>query len=187
MMTNQIIHTLLEPTRIAPWNNAYELTFYHCNVLPPHVEPHLINCAFILAFDKHHNLLLGKHALRGFDLPGGKCEEGETPEETACRECAEEVGLRLTPEDLTLLGYESVHDPGKQPHNPKYPFPTAYFVFYVAGNVDSNKLYVPRSSTGDHEMMTETKWFTDPEIRGHKWFVERPKVLDVALKLLHKE
>lgn len=33
-------------------------------------------------------------------LPGGRMDEGETPEHTALRELAEEVGLQLTPADI---------------------------------------------------------------------------------------
>lgn len=33
-------------------------------------------------------------------LPGGKIEEGETPEQTALRECEEESGWRVLPQDL---------------------------------------------------------------------------------------
>lgn len=35
--------------------------------------------------------------------PGGHLERGESPREAACRECAEELGLALPPEQLTLL------------------------------------------------------------------------------------
>src|SRR6056300_1542962 len=35
--------------------------------------------------------------------PGGHLEAGESPVEAACRECAEELGLALAPEQLTLL------------------------------------------------------------------------------------
>lgn len=35
--------------------------------------------------------------------PGGHLEAGESPVEAACRECAEELGLALAPERLTLL------------------------------------------------------------------------------------
>jgi 8-oxo-dGTP pyrophosphatase MutT (NUDIX family) len=44
-----------------------------------------------------------------FALPGGKIDPGETPIETAIRECAEELGLILTPEDAlgVLDDYET--------------------------------------------------------------------------------
>lgn len=36
-----------------------------------------------------------KHALRGWEVPGGKIEPGESPEEAAHREVREESGIRL--------------------------------------------------------------------------------------------
>jgi 8-oxo-dGTP diphosphatase len=35
--------------------------------------------------------------------PGGHLEAGESPLDAVCRECAEELGLALAPEQLTLL------------------------------------------------------------------------------------
>lgn len=128
---------------------------------------------------------MGKHSLRGYDLPGGKREEKESAEEAACREVKEEVGLSLSPSSLRFFGYELVHDPAPVPHNPKFPYPDNYFVYYVVGNVDSAQKYIPRSSTeAEKEQMTETRWFSEKELREHKWFVERPNVLDAILKFL---
>lgn len=39
--------------------------------------------------------LLTRHPRRGWEFPGGKVEEGETPEEAAIREVYEETGARV--------------------------------------------------------------------------------------------
>lgn len=43
--------------------------------------------------------------------PGGHLEAGESPREAACRECAEELGLALAPERLTLLRRAPFREP----------------------------------------------------------------------------
>lgn len=37
-----------------------------------------------------------RHDKTKFGLPGGKCEEGETPDVAAVRECLEETGIKVT-------------------------------------------------------------------------------------------
>lgn len=49
-------------------------------------------------------LLLGRHRRGTIELPGGTVEPGESLEETAVRELAEETGLRAEPADVRLLG-----------------------------------------------------------------------------------
>jgi len=43
----------------------------------------------------HGNLLWVKHSIRGWEVPGGKIEFGETPEAAAAREAFEEAGATL--------------------------------------------------------------------------------------------
>ncbi len=49
-------------------------------------------------------LTVRKRGTSHFMLPGGKLEPGEAPDQAARREIHEELGIRLDPEDLTLLG-----------------------------------------------------------------------------------
>lgn len=49
-------------------------------------------------------LTVRKRGTDRFMFPGGKPEPGETPAQTAVRECAEELGAVLDPERLHLLG-----------------------------------------------------------------------------------
>ncbi|GAA3049963.1 NUDIX domain-containing protein [Actinocorallia glomerata] len=61
-------------------------------------------------------LTVRKSGTDRFMLPGGKPEPGETPVQTAVRECAEELSVELWPEDLRELGTfhaAAANEPGR--------------------------------------------------------------------------
>ncbi len=69
----------------------------------------VIACALI---DSENNVLLtqrppGRSMAGLWEFPGGKCEAGETPEGCLIRELHEEIGIIVTPQDLTPLGFAS--------------------------------------------------------------------------------
>lgn len=45
----------------------------------------------------------GKIAYGSFALPGGTVENDETVIQTACREAAEEIGIRINPQDVSIV------------------------------------------------------------------------------------
>lgn len=56
---------------------------------------------------KYHDMwLMTRHADRGIEFPGGKVEEGETPEQAARREVYEETGGRI--KTLSYIGQYKV-------------------------------------------------------------------------------
>lgn len=71
-------------------------------------------------------LVVRKKGTSRFMLPGGKIEPGERPDQTAVRELAEEVGARLDPTALTLLGdwtAAAANEPGLLVHGHIYEHP----------------------------------------------------------------
>lgn len=60
--------------------------------------------AVVLRSPAGHVLTVRKRGTQRFMLPGGKPEAGETPAQTAVRECAEEIGVELEPGALRELG-----------------------------------------------------------------------------------
>ena len=65
-------------------------------------------------------------------FPGGGAEKGETPEEAAIRETAEETGIKVLPEDLVFL--EKVVSPDKRDVH-------VFACNNFEGNVDAQKVY----------------------------------------------
>ncbi|MGC4796235.1 NUDIX hydrolase [Micromonospora saelicesensis] len=53
-----------------------------------------------LVIDHHGKVLLLRNERDEWELPGGKLEVGETPEDGVCREVAEELGLTITEVDI---------------------------------------------------------------------------------------
>lgn len=123
----------------------------------------LIGTAFVLAFDGGR-FLHTKLVKRGWDLPGGHVEVGETPEETARREAYEETGATLGP--LHLLAYQRLRLLGPQPAQYKYPYPESYQVFYWAHLVALDT-FIPTSETSARGLFTPDEAQTLPWVRQH--------------------
>lgn len=118
---------ILQVERDIPW---LPLPNEGTTVLSAHLPPdELIATAFVLAF-AGDRLLQAQLVQRGWDLPGGHVEAGETPEEAARREVYEETGARLGP--LHLLGYQRLRLFGPRPPSHRHAYPASYQVFYRA-------------------------------------------------------
>ena len=87
----------------------------------------LITTAFTFAFDGDH-MLFTELVSRGWTIPGGHIDPGETPEQAARREMQEEAGATLGP--LHLLGYQHIKLLGPKPTGYRYPHPEGYQLFY---------------------------------------------------------
>ena len=88
-----------------------------------------ITSALALAFDGER-ILMTNLRQRGWDIPGGHLEPGETPEAAMRREVMEEAGAQLA--DVRLLGYQRIRLLGIVPAGYRYPHPDSYQVLYLA-------------------------------------------------------
>ncbi len=72
----------------------------------------LVLVAAVALIDPDGRVLLaqrpeGKSMAGLWEFPGGKIEAGETPEAALVRECHEELGIRIAPDDLAALSFAS--------------------------------------------------------------------------------
>lgn len=91
--------------------------------------PHTSASVLVLCPD---GLLAVEILTRGWDVPGGHLDEGESAREAAIREAREEAGLTLAPAELTLLGWAHLEVLAPKPAGYKYPYPHTYQPVFVA-------------------------------------------------------
>ncbi len=148
-----------------------EISLILDDVLPPR---ELITSALALAFHKGNFLMTNLHD-RGWDIPGGHIEPGETPEETMRREVMEEAAVELRP--VRLLGYQRIRLLGDVPTDYRYPHPDSYQVFYI-GTVAKVLSFTPTVEAGDRT------FFPLAEARQQRWVQDNQLMFDAAYQMI---
>jgi 8-oxo-dGTP pyrophosphatase MutT (NUDIX family) len=138
------------------------------DVLPP---MKLVTAAFALAFEGDR-FLMTRLTHRGWDIPGGHLEPGETPLEAARREVYEETYARL--EEMQLLGYQKIVIRAPRPEGYAYPHPVAYQVIYW-GRVARLDPFL------ETDEVIARGLFSPAEAREIGWVQRYPELYDAAL------
>lgn len=106
-------------------DQSTEVIFEAITELPPQ---DLITACMVIALHSGDSIVLSKPE-RGWGIPGGHREEGETAEGCLRREAMEEAAITL--ENVQLIGRWSTKKRFHSPHNAKYP-DQGYQLLYVA-------------------------------------------------------
>jgi 8-oxo-dGTP diphosphatase len=133
----------------------------------------LVTGAYVLAF-RGHDLLMVYLGSRGWDVPGGHVEPGETALDAVRRETLEESGIEMETEHV--LGYEEIVLAEIQPPGYAYPTPLSYQVFFWGT--------VGRLVSFDAAIDAEARAFFRPEAaRALPWVKRYPELYEEALAL----
>jgi len=98
------------------------------------LEQDLIKVVGAVIFnEKRDAVLVGQRAQNTnyplkYEFPGGKIEEGESPERAIAREIKEELGLEVEPQQILYVGFEDLENLGKATHQ----------IFYIECRVKSD-------------------------------------------------
>lgn len=123
---------------------------------------HEVTSVFVFVRDTRARVLLTRvdRPGRGWEVPGGHVEAGESPRAAAARELAEEAGLEVTAGDLVPFGGHRVTLLGEPPAGYRYPgraFQAAFALRLVGAG--------PVAWPAPGSECAEAAWCTDDEVR----------------------
>jgi len=120
-MSNHIFNF---PTIFWGEENSTQVKFYISNKLPN--DKDVITCMCAVFYE---DKILLVRPIRGWGLPGGHIEKGETPEDCIIRECFEEAGVLI--KHPKIIGYWKAGKLKKLDSNKLYPN-VGYQLLYMA-------------------------------------------------------
>lgn len=130
--------------------------------------------AFMIGFcgDNNEKVIIANNRKRGFEIPGGHVESGESIIDAAIREPREETGAEVIPETIVPVGFERIISTGVKPKNHRYSFPYGFQQFFAAKVILHN--------------FVETQECKMPELFSYQDVVNKNSPFDLSRKFLLK-
>ncbi|MFG1681260.1 NUDIX hydrolase [Nonomuraea sp. NPDC049269] len=157
-------------TQTAPWiPMPHRLEVVLSSRLPPTGE---ITTAFAVVRDDADRMLLTcvDREGRGWDMPGGHLEPGESPVDAAVRELAEETGLVLAAEELSVFAWLRIELTGPAPEGYRYGALTNLVMFQARLDSPGPDVRPPPESES-----TSAAWLPAEEVErlcgGQSWLI----------------
>ena len=145
-----------------------EARLYHTDEMPP-VD--ICSTAFAFAF-MDDRMLMTRLVKRGWDIPGGHIEPGESPEQAVIRETIEETQVVIQP--LELVGVQELEVFGPLPRD-GWTTPLGAQLFFLCTVIDT----LPFFSTRE----TNERAFLAPDfIRTIPTMINHDLLYEIALK-----
>ncbi len=120
----------MKPLLNGAWSDGLKWEFYEDGVLPDESLCMAVSCLFFY----EGKVVLVRNA-RGWEIPGGHIDEGETIAEALCSEMWEEVGVDVDYKEYSLRWYRKLYPPAPMKHRDRegenYPFPFWYLATYI--------------------------------------------------------
>jgi 8-oxo-dGTP pyrophosphatase MutT (NUDIX family) len=117
-------------------------------------EPDLVSSVFVFVFDDADRLLFIQEKNGNWDIPGGGRELGETPEQTAAREIAEEAFVTI--KDIEWVAVEKLTIQGEKAEGYKRHYPVSY-LGYAMARVTATDEFKPNTESVDRAFMALDK------------------------------
>ena len=152
-----------------PYKNKVD--FYICDERAEFDAP--VTTVHGFFFNANGEILLVRHHKRGWEVPGGHIEEGESFEAAMHRELFEET--QKSCEEFHQLGYLKKEAMEAEPDNCHYPYPLSYCIFY-SGMISKEAKF-----TGD-EHIVEAKFFSIEKASVTPWIIAYKEYFQAAIE-----
>lgn len=129
-------------------------------------------------FFEGDRLLMTRLRSRGWDIPGGHVEPGETPEQTVRREVYEETRAHLG--EIAVFSHQKLMVHAPKPFGYAYPHPISYQMFYT-GSIAGLDPFVETAE------VAERGYFALAEVYQLAWVQRHRALYEAALAFVRQQ